>query len=102
MLLSDIGEGNNALLCLTDRTQCCTTPGQGQWMFPNKSDILFRSIKIYRIRGFSSLILNRESDVVGPTGIFTCQIPTNQSDTNKYLYIGVYDDAGKGVLGMHC
>ena len=102
VLLSDIGEGSNALFCLTDRTQCCTTPGRGQWIFPNNSDILFRSIKIYRIRSFSSLILNRESDVVGPTGIFTCQIPTNQDVTNMDLYIGVYGDASEGVLGMHC
>ena len=102
MSLRDIGEGSNALFCLTNRTQCCTVPGQGQWMFPNNSNIFFRSIKIYRIRGLSSLILSRESGVVGPTGIFTCRIPTDQSIINTNMYIGVYDDAGEGVLEMHC
>ena len=37
-----------------------------------------------------------------PTGIFTCRISTNQSEDNTNLYIGVYDDVGEGVLGMHC
>ena len=102
MLLSDIGECSNALFCLTNRIQCCTGPKQGQWIFPDSNTVFSFSDNFNRIRGFSSLHLNRESNTVEPTGIFTCRIPTNQDVTNTDLYIGVYDDAGEGVLGMHC
>ena len=105
MLPSDIGEGNNALFCLTNRTQCCTTEAdldRGGWRFPNDSVVTSNNnSKLYRTRGYSSVLLNRKSDVLEPTGIFICRIPTNQSETNTNLYIGVYDDAGEGVLGMN-
>ena len=107
MLLSDIGEGSNALFCLTNRTQCCTTEAglnKGGWRFPNGTSVNRddTSLNIYRIRGYSSVRLNRMSDAVAPTGIFTFRIPTNQSVDNVNMYIGVYDVAGEGVLGMHC
>ena len=105
MLLSDIGEGSNALFCLINRTQCCITEADlnlGGWQFPNSSIVeTTNNYKFYRTRGYSSVLLNRRSNALEPTGIFTCTIPTNQSqDTN--LYIGVYDDAGEGVLVMQC
>ena len=107
MFLSDIGEGSNALFCLTNRTQCCTTEAgleQGGWRFPNAFSVSLddTSLDFYRIRGYSSVRLNRRSDAVAATGIFTCRISTYQSESNTNLYIGVYDDAGEGVLGMHC
>ena len=106
MLLSNIGEGSNALFCLTDRTQCCTTEAglnQGGWRFPNGTTVTLAdtSLNFYRIRGYSSVRLNRRSDAVAPTGIFTCRIPTSQSVMNTNLYIGVYADANEGVLGIH-
>ena len=107
VLLSDIGEASNALFCLTNRTQCCTTEAgldQGGWRFPNATYVTLddTSLNFYRIRGYSSVCLNRRSDAVAPTGIFTCTIPTIQSVINTNVYIGVYADASEGVLGMHC
>ena len=106
MLLSDIGEGSNGLFCLTDRIQCCTTEAgdaRGGWRFPNATSVtLDTSLYLYRSRGYSSIRLNRRNDAVAPTGIFTCRIPTDQSIINTNMYIGVYDDTGEGVLGMHC
>ena len=106
MLLSDIGEGSNALFCLTSRTRCCTTEAglnRGGWRFPNSSIVnTTNNYKFYRTRGYSSVLLNRRSNILEPTGIFACRIPTIQSEGNTNLYIGVYDDAGEGVLGMHC
>ena len=36
VLLGDIGEGSNALFCLTNRMQCCSpeTVNRGRWDFP--------------------------------------------------------------------
>ena len=99
VLLSDIGEGSNALFCLTDATQCCTAEAgsyRGGWRFPNGNTIFFRTTNFTRSSGLSSIRLNRESNTEGPTGIFTCRIPTNQSENNTNLYIGVYDDASEG------
>ena len=106
MLLSDIGEGSNALFCLTDRTQCCTTEAgdaRGSWRFPNSSVTLDDAdLSFYAIRGYSSIRLNRRSDAVAPTGIYICRLPDEATGRGKNVYIGVYDDADEGVLGMHC
>ena len=95
VLLSDIGEGSNALFCLTNRTQCCTNEtglNRGGWQFPNTSVI--DTTEFYRTRGYSSVRLNQRSNVSEPTGIFTCRIPTNQSENSINLYIGVYTSEG--------
>ena len=107
MLLSDIGEGSNALFCLTDRIQCCTTEAgdaRGSWRFPNGSDVTRddANLDFYAIRGYSSIFLNRRSDAVAPTGIYRARLPDEATGSSNNLYIGVYDDAGEGVLGMHC
>ena len=47
---------------------------------------------IYCDRSYSSVILNRRNNAVGPTGIYTCAIPSeaDSSATSRTLYIGVY------------
>ena len=35
---------------------------------------------------------------MAPTGIFICRLPDEATGLGKNLYIGVYDDAGEGVL----
>ena len=105
MLLSDIGEGSNALFCLTDRTQCCTTEAgqrRGSWRFPNGSLVTRddANLDFYAIRGYSSICLNRRSDAVAPTGIFICRLPDEATGFGMKLFIGIYDDASEGVLGI--
>ena len=107
MLLSDIGEGSNALFCLTDRIECCTREAgdeRGSWRFPNGSSVTRddANLDFYAIRGYSSIHLNRRSDAVAPTGIYICRLPDEATGSGDNLYIGVYDGAGEGVLGMHC
>ena len=106
VLLSDIGEGSNALFCLTDRTQCCTTEAgdaRGSWRFPNGPSVTRdnANLDFYAIRGYSSIHLNRRSDALAPTGIYICRLPDEETGSGRNLSIGVYDDASKGVLGMH-
>ena len=106
MLLSDIGEGSNALFCLTDRAQCCTTEAglnRGIWQFPNDTSVVRNdtSYHFYRIRGYSSVSLNRRSEALGPTGTFTCRIPNSQSEVNMNLFLRVSNDASEGVMVMY-
>ena len=103
VLLSDIGEGSNALFCLTDRTQCCTREagdGRGRWHFPTGSRVTRdnANLDFYAIRGYSSIRLNRRSDAVAPTGIYICRLPDEATDIGMNMHIGVYGDAGEGVL----
>ena len=96
VLLSDIGEGSSALFCLTDRTRCCSTTAGGEkhgvWRFPNGSEIIRQTTShgdIYRNRSYSSVILSRRNNTVGPTGMYACEIPDAGSIT-MILYLGVY------------
>ena len=102
MLLSDIGEGSSALYCLTDRTACCSSAAGGRhgaWRFPNGAVVIEnQSADVYFTRGLSSLLLNRRSSAVGPTGVYTCLIPDAQDidSASQTLYIGIYGNPEKG------
>ena len=76
MLLSGIGVGSNALYCLTDREQCCSTAAgrsRGLWRVPGVPNIPENNGSIYVSRHLSSLSLNIRSG--GPTGVYMCLIP---------------------------
>jgi hypothetical protein len=99
VVLGNIGEGSSALYCLTNRTLCCgnLTGGtnRGIWKFPNGSNVgEGTTTGIYFTRGFSSLLLNRRSSAMGPTGVYKCLIPdaSDSNNTTKTLHIGMYDE----------
>lgn len=88
MLHSEIGEGTSALYCLTDREFCCSTEAganHGSWNFPNGS-----TVNVDITKGFSSILLNRRSSAVKPTGVYRCVIPDARNIT-RTLHIGIYD-----------
>ena len=91
----DIGEVSGALYCLTDRRQCCSTEAGGElgvWRSPDGSDVSeSTTADVYLVRGFSSLLLNRRSSAVGPTGVYACAIPDTRNIL-KTLYIGVWNN----------
>ena len=83
VFLDDIGEGSNALYCLTNRTQCCSTEAganRGLWRNSDGGNVRNNTVAIYSTRGFSSLLLNRRSSESVPTGVYTCMIPDAQND----------------------
>ena len=104
MLLSDIGEGSSALFCLTDRTRCCSTTAGGErrgaWRFPNGNEVFQYSTgeDINRDRSYSSVILSRRNNVVGPTGIYACAIPSeaDSSTTSRPLLIAIQANQSEG------
>ena len=100
MNLEDIGLDDDALLCTTANTACCSrteSPGGailGQWFYPNGSRVADRVVNIegdmwefYRTRGPSIVLLNRRRG--GVTGIYGCLIP-DTLNTDQPLYIGLY------------
>ena len=93
--LEDIGEGYDALLCMTDNTACCgrsQVPGGGilgNWYYPNGTGVVNNGEgwEFYRNRGPSVVRLNRRRG--GVMGIYHCVIP-DAAGVNQTIYIGVY------------
>ena len=104
MTLDDIGEGDNALTCVTDRTACCRPPytnsielnATGNWFFPNGSRVPSSGLQwdFHRTRGQSTVSLQRRRG--GEEGIYQCMIP-DATGVDQTIYIGVYSrpDAGE-------
>ena len=89
----DIGEDDDALLCITDNTACCVqSPGRvnlGDWYYPNGTGVVRNHLRwvFYRNRGPSVVRLNRRRG--GVNGIYSCEIP-DAMNVNQTIYIGVY------------
>ena len=104
MTLEDIGEGVDALLCVTDLTACCRPPytdsfGQsvvGNWFFPNRTRVPSSGSQsdLHRTRGNMVVLLHRRRG--GVDGIYRCEIPDAMYVTQT-IYIGVYN-ASTGKL----
>ena len=88
MNLEDIGEDDDALLCITDLTACCQSPYTsemgpdiGNWFFPNGTRVPNGDVNVtsglqwdfYRTRGHSTILMHRRRG--GVTGIYRCEIP---------------------------
>ena len=96
MILEDIGEGDNALLCITNLTACCRPPytgdmgpALGNWFYPNKTRVPSQGNKwdFFRARGQMVVRMNRRRG--GVEGIYRCVIPDAMNVTQT-IYIGVY------------
>ena len=100
VLLDNIGESSNSLLCLTDNTACCgrfQSYGNilGDWYYPNGTGVPNSGLNrdFYRNRGQSVVRLNRRRG--GVSGIYRCVIP-DAAGVNQTMFIGVYTaDAGE-------
>ena len=97
MLFSDIGEGGEALYCLTERIQCCSAES-GQWRLPDNSAVSENtSSDLYQGRGASFVALKRRSNVMSPTGVYTCMI-LDSMNVLRTLSIGLYDIGKSSVV----
>ena len=83
MTLEDIGEGDSALLCITDLTACChcpyigeKEPNMGNWFFLNGTRINAPGEDsdwgFYRTRGEIVVLMHRRGG--GVDGIYRCDI----------------------------
>ena len=87
--LEDIGEGNEALVCLTDQTVCCRYPSIGNWFFPNRTRVPSAGTRweMFRTRGQMKVLMHRRKG--GITGVYRCVIPDALNATQT-IYIGIY------------
>ena len=92
MNLEKIGEGDAALLCMTNQTACCRPQGSralGNWYFPNgtRVPISDQQWDFHRTGGQSTVLLHRKRG--GVDGVYRCEIP-NTMGFIQTIYIGVY------------
>ena len=100
VFLKDIGEGGDALVCMTDLNDCCRPPYTGQWgvrgnwYFPNGTRVVSSGHQwdFHRTRGDMVVLLHRRRD--GAEGIYRCVVPDAKNVTQT-IYIGVYEITGK-------
>ena len=97
MILEDIGEGDDALICMTSQTACCRPPytdgmepkALGNWFFPNGTRVPSSGEQwdFHRTRDHMKVLLHRKRG--GVEGIYHCMIPDTMN-VNQTIYIGVY------------
>ena len=94
--LEDIGEGVDALFCITNQIPCCGQSytgekgvGIGNWFFPNGTRVPSSGAQwdFYRTRGQMVVQLHRTRS--GEEGIYHCEIPDSMN-VIPTIYIGVY------------
>ena len=90
-----IGEGSSALLCKTNKQDCCgTLPNRfGEFYYPHgaRVSIFITGDGFYRNRGNQMIRLNRRNDVSSPTGRYSCEIPDASGITQK-LFINISNE----------
>ena len=92
--LEDIGEGVDALRCVTDQTSCCRPPhssnATGNWFFPNETRVPSSGSQwdLHRTRGNMVVLLHRRRG--GVDGVYHCVVPDAMYVT-RTIYIGVYN-----------
>ena len=68
------------------------------WRSPDGSDVSrSATADVYLVRGFSSLLLNRRSSAVGPTGVYICVVP-DAGNIQRPMYIGLYNNINDSEL----
>ena len=98
------GDNSDSVVCHTDLSTCCSG-GQGihrgDWYFPNGTVLPYPgpSVPIYDGRAAQRVVIRRTSGT-GPTGIYRCDIPTDNvhdvTDTSvrDTVYVGLYVGSG--------
>ena len=94
--VDDIGANENALLCHTDKHDCCREhPNRaGEWYFPNGTVVGTGGAsqdEFYRDRATQVVRLNRRQGTSTERGLFLCQVPdSNHILQIVYINIGMY------------
>ena len=89
LLLDSIGEEEEeALICRTDLTPCCRSPGRGNWFFPSGISVSGnRDNNISRTRSATSeVLLHRRNNALSPLGRYCCEVPTASSSGSDVTF----------------
>ena len=105
MALESVGEGGDALFCVTDFHNCCRHPYTGEirntmgnWFFPNGTRVPSNQWDIYRTRGHMIVSLHHRRG--GVNGIYRCEIP-DAMNIIQTMYIRLYSADTDGEYGHY-
>ena len=89
MTLTDIGDGNDGLLCITNGVNGSV---RGDWYFPDGTRVLStqNDSDIYGNRDHDKMMVRLNRRQGGEDGIYHCEIPDAMNVTQT-IYIGVYN-----------
>ena len=92
--ITDIGEGDMSLYCITSRSECCRSSDggeRGDWFLSGRdSAVEGTSLADFsRRREPRTVVLDRRNNAVVPIGLYRCEVP-DAGNTIQLLYIGVY------------
>jgi hypothetical protein len=91
--LASIGEDEDALVCKTDKEDCCGTPPNrvGEFYYPGGVQVPVQKLgqAFYRTRGQQEIYLNRRAGFNYPSGVFCCEIP-NSAGVMQSICITLY------------
>ena len=102
-LVGDAEDGGDSIQCHTDLMMCCRgsdgidEAARPDWYFPDGTEMGFSSGggDIYQARGAQRLDLRRRNNVFSPSGIYRCEIPTDDGDlVRERVYMGIYGSGG--------
>ena len=105
VILEDIGDGDDSLLCVTNQTACCRPPYSGafgNWFFPNGTRFPSSGLQwdFHRTRGQMVVHMNRRRG--GVEGIYRCEI-LDAMNVTQTIYIGVYSaSSGEWYMYTQC
>ena len=98
--VNGVGEGETALICSTDREDCCIDEFNiaGNWFLPNGSKILSttNAQPLSIIMGNQTVGLNITNSIKLPNGIYHCKMMDKENIT-YHLYAGIYPE-NEGIL----
>ncbi len=91
-MVIDIGEGDNALLCVTEYEDCCNaqTTVAGEFYYPDELPVQVEESgdSFYHNRGDKFISLNRRNNATSPLGRYRCEIP-DATGTTISIYINI-------------
>ena len=90
--IEDIGEGDAALLCHTDKLACCRGFNKaGEWYYPSGTGVGVMGgsqDEFYRDRGPQVVRLNRRHGTFTERGHFRCEVP-DASNITRFNYVNI-------------
>ena len=102
-LVGSAGDGGDNVRCHTDLIICCRDtggigePDRPDWYFPDGTEMGFPGGggDIYQRRGAQRIDLRRRNNALSPSGIYRCEIPTDDGDlVRETVYVGIYGSGG--------
>ena len=100
--LEEIGEGGNALVCITNYTDCCQSTEMGNaignWYFPNGSRVPGSGSQSSFFRKRGQMVVRMQRRRGGVEGIYHCVIPHAMNGTQIIYIIGAGTGHGRTIL----